>query len=290
MSDLTLPAGIEYIDAPLPGIKVDTPAASGTIFFNGAHVAEWTPAGQRPVLWLSKSSDFEVGKAIRGGVSLVWPWFGTGASGDQTPAHGFARLADWHLREARVSDSGTATLKFIPGDGWWDAVRAAGLPDDFQLEYNVSMGPTLMLQLVTIAGDSPLSFEEGLHTYFAVSDVRQVRVEGLDGAVYADRLTDGHTTQQGPVEFTGETDLVFDSVAATRIIDSGYNRTILIEKVRSAQTVVWNPWIDKARAMPDYGDEEWPQMVCVEAVNVREQAVTLDPRERHLMSQTISVE
>ena len=60
--------------------------------------------------------------------------------------------------------------------------------------------------------------------------------------------------------------------------------------MRSAQTVVWNPWIDKARAMPDYGDEEWPQMVCVEAVNVREQAVTLDPRERHLMSQTISVE
>lgn len=289
MTELSLPAGIEFIDAPLPGIKVDTQAATGTIFFNGAHVSEWTPAGQRPVLWLSDSSVFETGKPIRGGVPLIWPWFGTGADGQQTPQHGIARVAQWHLKDARVSESGTATLRFIPGNGWLDAVRAAGLPDDCQLEYTVSMGATLMLQLVVIAGDSELVFEEGLHSYFAVSDINKVSIEGLDGAVYANRLSDGYTTQQGPVRFTGETDLVFDSTASTRIVDPGFGRTILIEKVRSAQSVVWNPWIDKAKAMADYGDDEWPGMVCVEAVNVREQSVRLAPRERHLMSQTISV-
>ena len=30
-------------------------------------------------------------------------------------------------------------------------------------------------------------------------------------------------------------------------------------------SVVWNPWKEKAAQMSDFGDDEYPNMVCVEA-------------------------
>lgn len=112
------------------------------------------------------------------------------------------------------------------------------------------MGKTLIVQLVVFAGDSELFFEDGLHSYFAVGDIHKTRIEGLDGAAYSDRLTDGCATQQGAVSFEGETDRIYESRETLRIIDDEWNRTLLIEKVGSAQSVIWNPWIAKAAATP----------------------------------------
>lgn len=289
MTELVLPEGIEPIDAPLPGVKVDTPVASGVIYFNGAHVAEWTPAGERPVLWLSDHAVFKTGTAIRGGVPVLWPWFGAGASGVQSPAHGFARLACWNLLHAKVSPSGTASIALGLDGGMVAAELAPGLPRDYRLELHISMGRTLMLQLVVLAGDTELVFEEGLHTYLAVGDISKVRVECLDGAAYSDRLSGQTATQQGALVFSSETDRVYESREALRVVDDELGRTLLIEKVGSAQTVVWNPWDAKAAALTDMGDDEWRQLLCVEAVNTREQAVRVQPRSRHLISQTISL-
>lgn len=285
-----LPEGLTLIDSPLPGIKVDTPAASGLIYFNGAHVAEWTPAGERPVLWLSDSSLYEAGKAIRGGVPLVFPWFGGGASGGLKPQHGFARLQNWNLKHAKVSSSGVAKIQLALGGAEVDRDLSGNMPRDYNLEMHITMGRTLILQLIVTAGDAPIRFEQGLHSYFAVGDINQVSVEGVDGAAYEDRVTGHNGTQQGAVRFTGETDRVYESRQfLARILDPVWDRTIQIEKVGSAQTVIWNPWIDKSKAMADFGDDEWTGMVCVEAVNTREQAVVLGRRKTHLMSQTISI-
>ena len=59
--------------------------------------------------------------------------------------------------------------------------------------------------------------------------------------------------------------------------DRGWGRRVVVEKTGSNATVVWNPWIAKAKAMPDFGDEEWPSMLCLETCNVREQSVVLAP-------------
>ena len=61
------------------------------------------------------------------------------------------------------------------------------------------------------------------------------------------------------------------------IADAKWQRKIRVEKSGSTSTVVWNPWIAKARAMADFGDEEYHGMVCVEAGNVGENKVTLAP-------------
>ena len=45
----------------------------------------------------------------------------------------------------------------------------------------------------------------------------------------------------------------------------------------AASTVVWNPWIAKARQMPDFGDEEYERMLCVESGNVASNSISLPP-------------
>jgi glucose-6-phosphate 1-epimerase len=74
------------------------------------------------------------------------------------------------------------------------------------------------------------------------------------------------------------------------IEDPGWGRRIQIAKSGSRTTVVWNPWIAKAAAMPDFGDDEWPGMLCVETANVGEQAVTLAPGATHVMTTTLELD
>ena len=174
-----------------------------------------------------------------------------------------------------------------------DASTRQRFPHDFRLLYEVHVGSKLSMALhVTNLGSQPIRFEEALHTYFRVSDVRQVAVEGLDGATYIDK-TDGMSRkkQEGPVTISGETDRVYlDTTSTVWINDAGGNRRITVEKEGSRATVVWNPWVNKARAMTDFGDDEWPAMLCVETVNAADVPVSLPAGATHVMTATIGSE
>jgi D-hexose-6-phosphate mutarotase len=135
-------------------------------------------------------------------------------------------------------------------------------------------------------------FEQALHTYLAVSDVRQVGIAGLAGASYSDRVGTPHTETEGdaPIRIQAETDRIYLNTQATCIVDDPvWQRRLIVEKTGSNTTVVWNPWIAKAKAMPDFGDDEWPAMLCIETCNVREHAVALAPGQSHTMSATVRV-
>ena len=136
------------------------------------------------------------------------------------------------------------------------------------------------------------TFEAALHSYFAVSDVRQARIRGLEGAPYVDK-TAAMARRPGasePITITAETDRVYPGATGTVTIeDPGWQRQIVVGKSGSSTTVVWNPWVAKAKAMPDFGDEEWPEMVCVETANAGDDAVTLAPGATHGMTATLEV-
>jgi D-hexose-6-phosphate mutarotase len=139
---------------------------------------------------------------------------------------------------------------------------------------------------------APATFEEALHSYFAVSDVRQVRIGGLEGVSYVDKTAAmaRKPGESGPITIASETDRVYIGTTGTVTIeDPGWRRRIVVSKSGSATTVVWNPWIAKARAMPDFGDEEWTGMVCVETANAGDNAVTLAPGASHVMAATLEV-
>jgi glucose-6-phosphate 1-epimerase len=141
-------------------------------------------------------------------------------------------------------------------------------------------------------GDA-FTFEEALHSYFAVGDIHETTITGLEGTEYLDKVGGLKRGREGrdPLRFSGETDRVYlDTQADCVIHDAGGPRRISIGKAGSDATVVWNPWIAKARAMPDFGDDEWPGMVCVETGNVGPYARRLAPGESRSMTATIGVQ
>jgi len=289
-SDLTLPAGVRVVAdrGGLPAVQVDVPACRGEVYLHGAHVTSWSPLGTE-VLWLSEAAVFAPGKAIRGGVPICFPWFAGGPDGTSTPAHGFARTTQWRLVGA-TTDGRSVELVLGLRD---TAETRRQWPYSFAADYRVQMGEDeLALQLtVTNTGDEPFTFEEALHTYFSVDDIRSTQVEGLAGSSYLDMVPGadrGPHVLNGPITFTDVTDRTFQGTAATAVIRDGM-RAVTVGRDGSDSAIVWNPWVDKSAAMADFGDDEWTGMVCVETANVKADAVTLEPGTQRTMSAYISI-
>lgn len=286
-----IPGTATFTDQPdgLVALDVTAPAANGRLFLHGAHVASWQPRGAAPVLFMSAKSHFAPGKAIRGGVPLIFPWFGARAGDAKAPQHGFARTANWQLESlAPAADSVAVVLRLDDSEQ-----TRASWPFAFTARFRVTFAATLTMALeVENRSAEAMQFEEALHTYFVVSDARTVAVRGLENTGFIDKV-DGFTRKRlgaEPLGFSGETDRVFVNSAATCTIhDPGLRRRIVVEKSGSNSTVLWNPWDAKAKAMADFGDAEWPGMLCIETANAAENAVTLAPGATHTMTAVIRV-
>jgi glucose-6-phosphate 1-epimerase len=264
--------------------------AEAIVYLQGAHVAHFQPKGTRPVLWMSSQSRFELGRAIRGGVPICFPWFGPKPGSPDAPLHGFARILPFSLRAVTPqADGGLRAILDLPAS----AAAQGGFPHELSLSLAVTVGRSLRMELTVGNADAAArTFEAALHSYFAVSDVRQVRVHGLEGTAFVDK-TAGMARkpgEDGPIAIAAETDRVYlGTGAAVTIEDPGWKRRVVVHKSGSATTVVWNPWVAKAKAMPDFGDDEWSGMLCVETANAMDDAVTLAPGATHVMTATLSV-
>ena len=274
----------------LPRLTVVNARARAEIYLHGAHVTAWQPSGHAPVLWMSADSLWDAAKPIRGGVPICFPWFGAHATETSAPSHGFARLRDWTLVDARDDGQGATHLAFRLSP---QAPPPTAWPHAFEAIFRVSVGTSLVMTLeVTNRSADAFAFEEALHTYFAVRDVREIAITGLEHTAYLDKVGGTARRTQGadPIRFTAETDRIYlETQGACTIADPGHGRRIVVRKNGSNATVVWNPWVAKSKAMPDFGDDEWSGMVCVETGNVNVHAVTLAPGARHAMTAAIEV-
>ena len=250
----------------------------------------WQPPGERPLLFTSPNSAFAPGRAIRGGIPIVFPWFAN-RHAPAAPQHGFARTAAWYLDEVETAGRESLTMTLSLSEG---AVSSPIWPEPFRAIYTVTFAQTLSLRLaVQNRATHPIFFEEALHTYFTISDITDIAISGLAGTTYIDK-TDAarRKPQTAPlVTITAETDSVYlDTLARCVIEDRGWRRRIVIEKDGAASSVVWNPWAEKAAAMVDLGDPAWRGMVCVEAGNIADNEVRLAADAEHVMSTAISVD
>ena len=258
----------------LPKIKVKTDWSAAEIYLLGAHVTGFQKNGEPPLLFMSRASQFVVGKAIRGGVPIIFPWFG---AREGFPSHGFARVTEWEWEGSSAAPDGSVTLRFrLP-----TAAHAAGSPSE-NVTFAVTVSDKLTMEL-TVANPSRtenLSFENCLHTYFSVGDVAEVEITGLKGTTYIDKV-DNFTPKlesADAVRISSETDRVYlDTTGAVEVHDFRRHRKIRVEKIGSVSTVVWNPWAAKAKQMSDFGEDEYKQMVCVEAGNVGRNKINLAP-------------
>jgi glucose-6-phosphate 1-epimerase len=145
--------------------------------------------------------------------------------------------------------------------------------------------------VVTNTGRTSLRFEEALHTYYRVRNIEKTRVRGLDGVHYLDKTDrNEEKTQEGEIVIVSETDRVYlNTRDAIELEDPVLHRRTRVTKENSRTTVVWNPWVQKARALSDLGDEEWMQMICIETSNVSDFAVDLAPGQQHKMKALVRV-
>jgi glucose-6-phosphate 1-epimerase len=275
----------------LERVSVRGAHAGAELYLQGGHLTGWQPRGGAPVLFLSRRAVYAPGQAIRGGVPLVFPWFGPHATDRSAPMHGFARSRPWHLLTSRPAADGAIVLELALED---DAATRALWPSRFRLRYRVTIGATLGLALEIVnTSPAPFTFESALHTYLAVGDVATVSIRGLEGTTYIDKVDAMTRKRQGPaaLRLTGETDRVFlGTRAACVVADPSLGRRVVLDKTGSATTVVWNPGEAKAAGIADLEPDDWRHMLCVETANAADDAVTLAPGARHVMSATLRVE
>lgn len=290
---VNLPDGARLDQGPggLERLTLVARDGAAALFLHGGHVSSFAPRGGRPVLWMSARSVFETGRPIRGGIPVCFPWFASRAGHPGAPAHGIARLEPWTLESVRPEPDCrlTAVLRL-------DRRAGAPLAPDFafDLRLTVSVGSSLDVELqATNAGATAATYEEALHTYFAVSDVRQIRISGLEELSFLDKVR-GFAEQPpsgAPITVASEVNRVYLGTSATTVIhDPGWTRRITVEKRGSATTVVWNPWQAIAATLPDFGADEWTSMVCIEAANVRANALSVAPGGVHTIATRISAE
>ncbi len=286
-----IPGIAEFADGngELTKLVIAAEGSVAEVYLLGGHVTSWTPVGGKDVLWLSRASHYEIGKPIRGGIPICLPWFGPLEGDPSAPMHGYVRLTCLNVESVAMNDGGGVSALLW---GKFEEPPAENWPGDFELRVRVTVGRSLSVAAEMLnLGHKGLVLNEALHTYFRVSDVRKVRVTGLAGAAYWSKLT-GARALQGPepLTFAAQTDRVYVNSAGEVVLhDPQMGRDIRITKRGSKSTVVWNPWIAKAAAMPDFGDDEWPEMLCIETANTLDDAAAIPPGKTHTMETIISV-
>lgn len=276
------PAQHQAGDAGLPMLVVENDLGRAILALQGAHLMSFQPSGKREMLWVSPKSVLAAGQPIRGGIPLCMPWFGPGADG--TMPHGFGRIMDWSLIEAEVcGDGSTRVVLELVGD----AAVCALWPHAFSFRLEVVVGSRLTLALSAenrSATGAPFAF--AFHTYFAVPNVADARVAGLENATYIDKTDSmARKAQQGDVAITAMTDRVYLDVAAAQTLKIATGNVRIESDAKCA--VVWNCWTND-KNIADIGEGNHVGYICVERCDVADRAVTIPAGGKYQMAMALS--
>ena len=247
---------------------------AAVISLYGGQLLSWRTARHGEQLYLSPWPTAP-GKPVRGGVPVCFPQF---AERGPLAKHGYARTSAWALVRASALPEpvASAVLRLAPA-----------------LELEVRLGDDwIEVHLRAInTGNGPLTFTAALHTYFAVPDVGQAQVVGLQSTSYEDALDGFALKQEQPaaVTFGGELDRVYHAVPGPlQLMAPGAARRRVTQD-GFTDVVLWNPGPDKAARLGDMPPQDWVRMVCVEAGAIAS-PITLQPGDRWSGTQRCSIE
>jgi glucose-6-phosphate 1-epimerase len=236
------------------------------VLLHGAQVVSWCPAGGTEQLYLSSKGGVVEGQSVRGGVPVIFPQFEQRGPDRSLPRHGLARTRTWEVESLRAKDD-HAMVTLLLGDS--EQTRALW-PHAFSLELTVVLAhQRLDIELhVTNTGETSWDFSAALHTYLAVSELSQVRLQGLEGCRFIDTLTDGEHIEDHPEKrFSGEMDRIYADAPRSLLLRDG-PKLLTIESETFQDVVLWNPGSDKCAELKDMPDEDWQTMLCIEAAQI----------------------
>ncbi|KAH7513795.1 putative glucose-6-phosphate 1-epimerase [Ziziphus jujuba] len=257
--------------------------ASVRVSLYGGQVLSWRNDRGEELLFTSSKAIFKPPKAVRGGIPICFPQFGNRGSLEQ---HGFARNKVWVIDKnpppLHPNDSiGKAYIDLLLKPSEEDLKI---WPHSFEFRLRVSLAADGYLTLISRIRNincKPFSFSFAYHTYLSISDISEVRIEGLETLDYLDNLCqkERFTEQGDALTFEAEVDRVYlSSSDVVAVFDHERKRTFIVRKEGLPDVVVWNPWEKKSKSMVDFGDEEYKQMLCVNGAAV-EKPITLKPGE-----------
>jgi len=245
----------------MPAVRLRAPdGASANVLLHGAQVVSWVPAGGEERLFLSGRSRYGEGASIRGGIPVIFPQF---SERGPLPRHGFVRTRHWRLLHAETGvDDAIAVLQMSD-----DEHTRAVWPFSFALELTVGVrAERLDVELaVTNTGTTSFEFMAALHTYLRVSEIGAARLGGLHGCRYEDAV--GSTVKvemADELRVEAETDRIYFDAGSPLLLGEG-GRRLRIEATGFPDVVVWNPWQQRAAAMPDLAPDDFRRFLCVEA-------------------------
>lgn len=273
-------------------LSINNSFASARIALYGAQILSFKPFGMQDVLWVSNNATFKEGKAIRGGIPVCFPWFGPHQTHKTKPQHGFARTSNWQVLAIQQLADGATDIQLILEQSE-ETINLWPFP--FKAVINFIVGNSLQVIFsVSNTGTTSFQYSDALHTYFNISDIAAIELDGFDNAPYyeafGDELLQQKNTTLHPeiennrryVQHTGE----------AVIIDPGYNRKIVINKTSSKVTVVWNPGPVTSKNFADMSADGYKNFICIEPANAYPgvDMVEVAPGEDFSLSTTIKID
>lgn len=263
--------------------RLEANEQSVTISKTGAQILSFE-TNRGDILWTAGAPEYQAGKPVRGGIPVVFPWFGDHQTDAAMPAHGFVRNLEWHCT---AMDTASVTLTCS------DTKSTRSLWDfAFRCDLQITLDEDLQVTMtVTNTGDQEISFEQALHTYFASGDIHEASVHGLQNVPFIEHArepVDAWDPSQ-PICFRAETDRVFQHVPDEISLHAKtLGRTVKLRTDNSRSTVVWNPWPNKTARLSQMLADDWRSFVCIESANVGEHCIQLAPNASHKMTLAIS--
>jgi len=272
---------LEFIEGKgrLPIIRIKSSKATALISLHAGQVLSFQPKGETDdMMFLSSKAYYQDGKAIKGGTPICWPWFGADPEGKGRPGHGFVRNRSWNVIATEALSNGDIKVTL----GLDDTPETQAIwPKAFSLRQEIVVSDTLTLTLITRnTGKEKFSITQALHTYFKIGDIAQVKVLGLEGCDYIDKVGGGSAQKQqsGAVIIESEVDRIYLNVGNVLTIDDNVlSRRIQITSQGSKTAVVWNPWEKISKEMADLEDDDFKRLLCVETTNAASDVVEVAP-------------
>ena len=262
--------------------------ATASLFLQGAHLCSYKPDGQTEQLWVSNTSHYEQSKPIRGGVPVCWPWFGAHTDSAAQPQHGFARNSAFEVLATHANEHHTSiSLRLKMSE------TCSALAPDLTLEFSLQLAASLSMELLTFNnGSDTVPVGAALHTYFRVAKANVICIDEVTGLAYKDKTKAfSQFTQSDDLVVKGEIDRVYlDPPARVSLKDPGRQQCVSVSAWGNTDLVVWNPGPDVASAMPDFDNDGYTSMVCIEPAIALDNIIHLAPGERHALGQTLHVE
>lgn len=272
-------------DAATVARKFEGKNATGAAYDFGAQVTSWK-VGKDEALWASSKKPV-AGEAVRGGIPICLPWFGSGKDGNLTPKHGLARSQSWEFVEQN-NEGGRVVAKWHLAKGSLKGQRAGW--ENLSATFEASFGNKLRLELsITNEGKKPVEFEDALHAYLLVSDVEKIQITGLEKVKYLDKVPGQEATRSAkkPITFSGETDRIYFGSGPVEIVDGA--RRIEVSTDGASNIVIWNPGAKRAKDFADIEGSQWRRFVCIEGANVLDDTLRLKSGKTHTLKYTVDI-